>query len=220
MAKKVKQPIDPLFYERGQRVRVIRLALRLSRPAMEQKYKISRGTLQNWEDARFGGLGERGALRLIKAYAQEGLHCTVEWFLYGIGADPLVKWRAQNKQEQTAAPKTISKEIQAELTYFHQQNNNAIDTIMPDASMEPRIYANDLVAGLRYFSHDIEKAIGKDCIIQTQQGDTFVRRLDSGNEKRGYTLSCPYTGDKTLFPDIKQVAIFSAAPIIWIRSAN
>jgi transcriptional regulator with XRE-family HTH domain len=218
--KKVKeQDVDSLFYERGQRARVIRLALRLSRPAFEEKYGIARGTLQNWEDARFGGLGERGAKRLVNAFAKDNIHCTVEWFLYGIGADPLVKWREQQKQAlPDNVPKKMSKAMQPELAFFHEQHKQVIDTIMPDNAMAPRIFENDVVAGVRYFASDIEKMIGKDCIIQTQKGDTLVRRLDSGNERRGYTLTCPYTGDKVHFPDMNNVAVFSAAPILWVRS--
>lgn len=218
-AKTVKKPIDPLLYERGQRVRVIRLALRLSRPAFERKYDIARGTLQNWEDARFGGLGEHGARRLIKAFANDQIECTVEWFLYGIGVDPLAKWRELKKQAvPVISHNPMSLAMQAELSFFHSQHQNAIDAMMPDDAMAPRIFASEWVAGLRYFQHDIEKALGQDCIIQTQQGETWVRRLVSGNEKHGYTLSCPYSADKTQFPDIKAVALFSAAPIIWIRS--
>ena len=213
---KIKQ-IDPLLYERGQRVRAIRLALRLTRPRIERDYGISRGTLQNWEDARFGGLGERGALRLIEAFAKEGIPCTVEWLLYGLGADPLLEWRGQNKTPAKLDSCFFNKQIEAELGFFHAQHPNAIDMIMPDAAMEPRIYAQELIAGVRYFGEDLEQVLGQDCIIQTQQGDILVRRLQRGHEKHTFNLICPYMANKQAFPDIKNVALFSAAPVIWIR---
>ncbi len=167
MSASPKKPVDPLLHERGQRVRVIRLALRLSRPAFERKHQISRGTLQNWEDARFGGLGEHGARRLITVFAQEGIACTVEWFLYGIGIDPLVKWHKQTKQHPSPQKPKINQAMQNELTYFHEQHKNGIDTIMPDDAMAPRIFANDLVAGQRLFRQEIEQLIGQDCIVQS-----------------------------------------------------
>lgn len=216
----LKKPVDPLLYGRGQRVRVIRLALRLSRPAFERKHQISRGTLQNWEDARFGGLGEHGARRLIAVFGQEGIECTVEWLLYGIGIDPLVKWRKQTKQIKEPQKPKINPAMQHELAYFHEQHKHVIDTIMPDDAMAPRIFANDLVAGVRQFREEILKLIGQDCIVQTEQGDVLVRRIASGDEKQGYTLACPYTHDKTKFPDLKNVVLFSAALVIWIRSAD
>ncbi len=220
MGKKAKQISDPLLYERGLRIRSIRVALRLTRPRIEREYGVARGTLQNWEDARFGGLGERGAMRLIEVFAKQGIPCSVEWLLYGIGVDPLLTWRGQDNVHATFPALLINKSIQAELAYFHAQHAHAIDTLMPDAAMEMRIFAQDIVAGVRYFGEEMTQAIGKDCIIQTQRGEIYVRRLMQGDEKQHYTLTCPYTANKKDFPDLKNIVLFSAAPVIWIRSTK
>src|SRR5262249_31447785 len=49
------------------------------------KYGISANTLQSWEKAKAGGLTSKGAKRILSALQQEGVNCSTEWLLYGIG---------------------------------------------------------------------------------------------------------------------------------------
>lgn len=73
---------------RGQRVASLRGMTRLSRDALALKYPIPPRTLQNWELGSATGLTENGARKLIAAARAEGLHCTFEWLMYGVGEGP------------------------------------------------------------------------------------------------------------------------------------
>src|ERR1700732_705203 len=73
---------------RGNRARALRHSLRFSRRKFCERYGIAQATLQNWEDARYGGLSENGAHTLIRAYKNEGIDVAIEWLWYGIGNPP------------------------------------------------------------------------------------------------------------------------------------
>ena len=50
-----------LAVQRAKRLIMLREMSELSRNTLYKRYNIATGTLQNWENARFGGLSEKGA---------------------------------------------------------------------------------------------------------------------------------------------------------------
>lgn len=221
MADKVEQEVfSPEAEARAERVKNLRKALgRLSRTKFANRLKIPRGTLQNWEEMRFGGLSEKGAKRLVKGLQSIGIGCTVAWLMHGVGDAPAILNSINNllydSQELTHEEDIIAQELKI----FHQLNPNAVDTIITDESMLPCFKLGDHVAGRRYFEKDIEEAIGQPCIVQTTDPNTgtLVRLVEPGNRKGLYTLTCTNSstqGEKATLHDIK---LFSAAPILWIR---
>lgn len=73
---------------RAKRLRRLRRLTKKSRKDFAVTYKISQGTLQNWETARFGGLTEKGANLVLNALKKEHIYCTFEWLMYGAGIGP------------------------------------------------------------------------------------------------------------------------------------
>jgi transcriptional regulator with XRE-family HTH domain len=210
---------------RGKRVRSIREHLRLSRNDMQIKYGISAASLQNWEDARYGGLSEKGAKRLIIAFKAAGVECTLQWLLYGLGQAPLpgLVYGQELTPIASIAENAASYDIMAiakELRVFHQLHADAIDTMVADDGMLPYLDLGDYVAGQRYYGQDIAKAIGLNCIVQTASGQTLVRQLQLSEQKASYKLLCTNSAANADQLVIADVQLFSAAPIIWIRKPD
>lgn len=206
---------------RGARARSVREALRYSRRVLASKYPfLKEGTLQNWEDARFGGLTENGARQLAKAYQTEGLDCREEWLFYGIGPSPFESTYTiglLNQRSQIAEPKMDYNALVTKgLELLYQYHHNTVDAIVADDGLQPGVWPGDHVAGVRYFSEDFSSILNTICIIQTQLGELLVRLLTSGSKPERYTLKCTNLETTVAQPTLTDVRIFSAAPILWI----
>lgn len=214
---------------RGKRLKSLRMMADLSRKAMEKKYSISAGTLQCWEDGRYGGLTEKGAKRFVTALTQEGIECTVEWLLHGVGVGP----QATDKLYLGAAgvhgndnfeinPNVDSDEasIVQELLTFRRVNQNAIDIKVLDDGMEPDYLQGDYVGGKRRYGDDITSLLGSPCIVETTKGDVLLRCVRSGNQKNHYTLVCTNPLSTVTELITYNVQLVSAAPVIWHRTKD
>ena len=206
---------------RANRLRYLRKLVRLPRRAFDEKYDIATGTLQNWEDARYGGLTEKGAKKILIAFAKEGLHCQLEWLLYGQGEPPQefhghksFPFQEKNFKKATQNPPT---QIQKELQLFEQSHPNTVSIHIPDKAMEPILHPNDLVAGIWKYNQDIDNAVDKVCIVQTQNQEVIVRMLKPSQTCGKYHLICSNLSHTLQYPIQYDVQIISAAPIIWIR---
>lgn len=213
-----------LAQQRGERLKRLRGLLRLSRKSLSELYDIPAGTIQNWEDARHGGLTEKGAQRFIEVLKAEKVDCKLEWLLFGIGNPPDQLTASRDKRvSQKVEINREAKEldnIAKELTLFYEHNTNAVDFFIPDNAMDPQFLLGDHVAGKRYFNEDIVKLIGHACITQTQTGLIIVRTLLLGSKPGQYDLIAVNKQAKQEDLDLYDVRIFSAAPILWIRRAN
>jgi transcriptional regulator with XRE-family HTH domain len=204
--------------ERAQRLRSLRKALRYSRQKFcdkYEKYGITPGALQTWEDVRWNGLTEKGAKKLISVFKEEGLTITLEWLMYGVGENPIENITFFDRQQKK---NTFSEEekIACELKLFHELNPGAIDMVIVDDGLAPFLLPGDHVAGKRYFDKDITKAVGQICIIQTLYGNVIVRQLENGQDVGHYILKCTNTAAHVEHTTT-QVKLFSAAPLLWVR---
>lgn len=212
-----KQDHDPILVQRGKRIKNMRLQLRYSRPAWERKYGIPRGTLQNWEDGRFGGLTQEGSQRLINALEQEGIKCSPEWLFFGVGEDPMLNYnprKLNNTPEKDPRKLPEKSKILHELRYFHKGHEDAIDFQVPDGQMQPRFIQGETVAGVRCFDEDIANLIGEDCIVQTMENEVLLRRLQAGSRPGVYALFVTHPEEAL---DQQDVELFSAAKVVWAR---
>ncbi len=208
--------------ERGERVKQLRESLGLSRKMLCDKYKdkygLSFGTLQSWEDSRWGGLTEKGAGKLNQAIREEGIEdLTIDWLMEGIGLSPLSYSRLKINKPNTAIE--IEK-IKHELQVFHKLHENAVDMMVADNGMFPYLNPGDIVAGIKYLGNEIIKAAGSHSIIQTLDGTVLIRLLEHGDTSNLYNLICVNPTTTVAQQVIENVQIFSAAPIIWIRKQN
>ena len=204
--------------ERSKRVRYIREEiLRLSRTKFSQRTGISQNSLQNWEQGRNENTGvpEQSAKRLLEAFKKEGVDCTLEWLLYGVGEAPNSPFSHLNP---LTPPVKLREEdiIKEELALFKTLNGTTLDAVVSDDAMSPCFWPGDIVAGKSFQGDDIKKALGLPCIVQTETGGTFIRLLAEGEKAGLYNLICsnPQAMART---STTNVSLVNVAPISWIR---
>ncbi|HJN38012.1 MAG TPA: hypothetical protein QF353_04475 [Gammaproteobacteria bacterium] len=207
---------------RAKRLKRLRDMSGLSRDSIKKVHNIARGTLQNWETSRFGGLTTKGGKTMVKVFISEGILVTVDWLLHGIGAEP--KYMNNHQVNHTSdlkfiktIPENEHNSITQELLYFRMKYGDVADTVISDDSMTPYYREGDFIAGIKYYKNDIDKAIWKNCIVQTYEYGLLIRYLRPSNEMGKYDLWSHNI--KSSQNDIAKhaVEIISAAPIIWVR---
>jgi transcriptional regulator with XRE-family HTH domain len=197
---------------RAKRLRYLRESLRLSMPKLGKLCDIPSSSVQNWEYARFGGLTESGAKKIIHGLKAKDFHVSLEWLLFGIGKAPSFPFSPQDKIKNTE-----DTFIREELQLFQHHYHDAIDCVIADDGMMPRYIPGDHVAGVRCYHESIQKTIGLPCIIETTSGNTLVRTIEIGDRPNVYNLICENENTSVPEPMIKNISINSVAPIIWIR---
>lgn len=207
---------------RGKRLKSLRMMAGLSRKALEDKYDVSASTMQSWEDAKAGGLTEKGAKRSIEVFRQEGIRCTVDWLLYGIGlppqlSDKLFQQQIHMQVIESRVEITEERAIVNELLAFRQHNPDAVEFIVPDDGMKPLYYKGDYVAGKRRYNEAIDNVVGMDCIIETKENEVLLRRLKPGSQSGRFTLICLNPDSNVFEFALHDREILSAAPVIWVR---
>jgi DNA-binding transcriptional regulator YiaG len=202
---------------RADRIRYLRNLLDVSREKFAKKHGISLGTLQSWEDVRYGGLTDKGAAQLLEAFQAEGIvNCTIEWLMYGKGEKPTKKSFLDEFLGQSAL-KSDDAILANELQLFSQLHKNPVDLAITDDGLVPFYLPGEHVAGERFFGQEIVKAVGYTCIVQTQAGVLLVRKVELGTQEGTYNLVCTNPETTVAEPALSNTKLLSAAPIIWIR---
>lgn len=207
----------------GQRLTYIReKLLRLSRSAVHKKYGLSPDTLAAWEKDKVQ-ITEKGISRCIKIYNAENVIVSREWILTGEGLDPNFSFELNRYFKNLPTGKT-DKEVDdnillaQEIEHFRSLASNSVTALVPNEDMLPIYSQGDHVGGRLRYEKEIEDCIGKDCIVKTKDGATYIRRVSKNPNGEGYNLVClnpEWDGNPE--PVIFNVDIECAAPIIWHR---
>lgn len=80
-------------------------------------------------------------------------------------------------------------------------------------SMLPVYRPGDYLLCSRRRGADVSQCLNKDCVVKTDQGEGYVKRLISGSTSKTFTL-VSYNA-----PAIEDVGLLWAAPIIWVKRA-
>jgi transcriptional regulator with XRE-family HTH domain len=218
--------IEKTLQQPGERLRRARmLAGVMTRRAFEKKYHVSVNTLQGWEQGK-NPLSKKGAKRIVEALKCEGLICSIEWLIDGVGVPPRAfemnatlistgidleaAFLQINLQEEQA--------IYQELQTFKSHNPNPIIITVADDAMQPQFYCGDYVGGIRFTKHEeIQKYLGTACIIELADHTILPRYLHVGNEAETYTLSCTNFQSKNAPLTLFNTQVMSVAPIVWHR---
>lgn len=209
--------------KRGQRLKSLRMMTGLSRKAFEEQYHISASTIQSWEDAKAGGLTEKGARRVISVFKEEGIRCGVDWLLYGIGTPPQLSNKLFENPGDRPEPIEVPTEDRAivnELLVFRQNNPDAVEYIIIDDGMSPAFAVGDYVAGKRRSSLHLDSVIGKNCIVETRDNEILFRRVKAGSKSGVYTLTCVNPDTSVRDITLYDRELLSAAPVIWHRKKD
>lgn len=201
---------------RAWRLKRVRNLANLSREQMCEDGDINRNTLISWENARFGGLTTSGAIKVLAKIKLEGVHCSLDWLMYGIGSEPSVNpippFQVDNFTESNEEVV-----IAYELAFFRSRNLYAVDMVVNDDGMAPQYQENDYVAGKKKMGTHIQTAIGRDCIVQTENGEVLLRNVHEGRDLNTYTLVCNNAAIKKRNFILLDVKLVYAAPVIWHR---
>ena len=207
---------------RGSRLEVLRRMARLTRREFAEKHGISANTIQSWETGKSGGLTIRGAQRIIPAFHQEGIYCTLDWLMHGVGQPPQLTNLQFSGIHETEGPSFYhppdTKAITQELLTFRNVNANPADLIVNDDGMEPRYKLGDYVAGIRRTGDSIRYLVNQDCLVQTKNNEVLLRRIKSNSQSNLYDLLCINLNSQVPLSTLYAQALIWAAPIIWHRS--
>lgn len=199
---------------RGERLTRLRGMTNLSRADIAKKYGISVDSQNNWEIGRQGGLTEKGAKKILEAFKNEGIECSMGWLFNGIGAPPaILTTQNTNALALASSQDAYAAGLPQEVRSFYEQHPNGFYFQVTDDSMEPYFFEGDYVAGERLYQDMIEQAIDKHCIVETQPGQILLRRLRQGSQKGKYSLQSInfFTSNPT--PYLFNVELTSAAPV-------
>lgn len=208
--------------ERGKRLRLVRKMSGLTLNDLSTKYDFGASTIKYWECAKSNGLSSKGAKKIIMALQQEGVQCSFMWLMYGIGSPPQFvdvhyNHRSCNANiDQTIYDEEIS--IECEIKLFCEKIAQGITLTILDDGMAPFYSIGDSIGGRRLFGKDMEKAIGKDCIVETTEHQVLCRRVARGNTDN-FNLCCINPHTLANPPHLYDVELLSVAPIsrIWRR---
>ncbi|MEM9243095.1 MAG: hypothetical protein AAGA27_03420 [Pseudomonadota bacterium] len=181
------------------------------------KYAIKYGGWRGWEQSIGSGLSQKGAEKACKILREENVVCSADWLMHKIGPGPKLISDFNYTMQQSLTnlvndELTDNQAIIDELLLFKKHHPENIDHIIKDDTMLPFYQIGDYVAGIKV---DGEKAVGKNCIVQTIDGQLMVRKIrnKTGNT---YTLEClNHNADK---PIEYNVELDGVAVIIWWRS--
>ncbi|STX88314.1 Uncharacterised protein [Legionella feeleii] len=194
---------------RGKRVRFVREhLLSLTREEFCLNTNITAPSLKGWELAWGGGLSRQGAEKLVNRFRSLNVYCTESWLMHGVGRSAALI--TKDLDIQAGDENHIAKEL-----LLFREIKDSIDTVIKDDSMLPFLYPGNYVGGI--IVNNIENAIGKECIIVTDNNELLVRVLKHGDEPKHYNLVCLNEKTTLVKKEIKNTAIQFAAPIVWIR---
>ncbi len=201
----------PIEKSSGRRIKLARNMLGLTRKELETRFNISVNTLQAWEFNK-NILTDKGAKKLNGVFAKLGLLCSTDWLLTGEGQVPILL------QDLSTLPNEMNENlcILREIETFKALNPSPIVVIVNDNGMEPIYSIGDYVGGNKRSNEQIENLISENCILETVQGDTLVRKLLRGSKIHSYNLACINiaSDQQPILPDMK---IRFAAKIVLHR---
>lgn len=206
--------------ERGKRLRLARNMAGLTREELEQKYGISASTIQSWEAAKAGGLTEKGANRAISVFRQEGISCTIDWLLDGIGSPPQASgahFHGMREDQPVYSCIPDDQAIQQELGKFRILHAEVLELVVADDAMLPYYRLGDHVIGKPKRGDDIQSLVGSDCIVEMAEGEVLLRRLRVGMDSGAYNLFCTNPDTELLNPTLYNQKLKSAAAVLWMR---
>ncbi len=203
----------------GERLKAIRTFVQSIRKEFCKKTGISEHTLRSLEKNTVP-LTRNGALRICELLATEGILCTPEWLLKGIGTPPLTQESIKRKFTQTFGEKEVEEDnvIAAEADNFLKKYSQSIVMVVLDNAMYPQFQRGDYLGGEEIPPSQLETHLKKACIIELDdpQG-TFVRTLEKGRKPHTFSLSCLNPMEAIEDPFFTDPKMKTAYEILWFR---
>jgi transcriptional regulator with XRE-family HTH domain len=204
----------------GTRLRTLREALNLTREEFCHIHKMSYSTLRALENSGLE-LTPKHANKLIDAFKREGIICTEEWLLKGIGPFPIPGLIDEDiHQEQPSTSPYLyqpKKALIREIDFFQRNNPDALVIQVADDTMYPFFHTKDYIGGIKVDVPVKQVHYGQPCIVNLQDGQQLTRILYPGTQDNLFNLGYPYPADLNKHPFIINVPLTAIYRIVWHR---
>lgn len=201
---------------RAQRLTHLRKLLGLSRRKLGEIAGVSFRNLENWEYARFNGLSEKGAEKIVLALNAMKYQCSVAWLLHGIPPAPRMNVSDNSPNIFIGSITHASEHIEEEILLLKNHQPNLIVHQLDAMDMEPIFYAGDYLAGVAVPLNEPQQFLTKPCIVQFADHTMLIRRVMKGTTEHHFNLVAQHT-EAALEPYIYNIKPLLIAPIIWMR---
>ncbi len=199
--------------ERGVRLRIARsLTLYSTRAAFCAKHGFIIQTIQMWE------LGEnspssRQLQRFVDALKQEGISCSKEWLLHGVGDPPLLgKPTTDDSPMQLSASDQVDREVQLFTSLSARRGIKAVVLTVANANMQPDFVETDRVGGYEVAEENIDTMVGQTCLIKPKAKAPWqVGKLQKAGD---HYVVATHSSD---CPPIVTTRLAGVAQIVWHR---
>ncbi|MGB0934865.1 MAG: helix-turn-helix domain-containing protein [Alphaproteobacteria bacterium] len=151
----------------GERLRLLRTACQLSRREFSERSGIPEPSLRSWE-LDLSNISEKSLLKLIEAFAQEGLQVDLGWITTGGGALPAPS-SATSSQAKSADMKAAEK--------VRECAGLDIALEVMDTSNAPALNPGDAVLGAKRDLQDILPSQEDLYILELEDGLKIIRRI-------------------------------------------
>ncbi len=196
------------------RLKKIRTLAKLSRADIARKYSVSQETLKAWEYG-INQVNNNNVDLLLNIYRNEGILVTKEWLVLGKGEDPKSTFNKEIPSQNFIMDEPF--QMQREISFLLNLNPDYIALKVTDDSMAPKFISDCTVIGKKRFADEINKVLGRDCIIKIKGKSEIIFRRLGLDENNRYILSILNPIDLIEEPIIIAKEIEFAAPIIIVR---
>jgi len=163
--------------ERGSRLKQCRTMLGKTLMELGAAHQVSIGSLSNWESGS-SPITEKNIHKIISLLAAEGLICSKDWLLEGMGNapylySPLLREDKKEESFDLTGQFLFFKEIED----FKKAHPQMLITLVRDDSMLPFLRIGDYVGGSIIAKTDYGKEQGNICIVEIKEGEFLIRQL-------------------------------------------
>ncbi|MBX9804157.1 MAG: S24 family peptidase [Alphaproteobacteria bacterium] len=219
-----KDPNKPLTV--GERFRLARELSPLSRKAFCTKYGLNWYTVQSWELRRNFSRGVN-LTKFCQALAEEGIVCTEDWLIEGIGPTPYLESSREaatyvppitSRQLKKQSPDLLKTLIQEEIALFcdHSQQigRKGVAIQITDEAMAPDYEVGEFIGALNIPLDQIHLFHQVICLVEASPNHFLVRRLLKEGE--AYILLATNKD----YPLIRLEEIASLSEVVWRRRGS
>lgn len=158
----------------------------LNRKSFCERYEINRYTMQSWENGLHVSKG-KNVEKFIEALAREGIACTSEWLIDGIGepARPFIDAQAPQKEalyknlDLSQGPDHHNEEhdhlINLLISGYASINRESVKMLVLDESMSPKFRQGDWLIGT--LSASPAEIHQKFCIVELGENRYAARKV-------------------------------------------
>ena len=209
-----------MLRERGKRLKLLISMTGLEIVNLAQITGIGISTLRNWINGRLSGLSEKGARKVCQFFLRYNIQCDLNWLMYGKGNYPSFSQTVYGRAPASSLYNHDNDYLIEERELFLSRYPGSIVALVQDDAMKPLFEPEDHVGGILLNEGQLEKAIGKNCIIKTQHDEIFIGKITCGMAENLYTLH-QLNLESSCFPLVRpDLQVKGIAPIVrvWRQS--